>query len=106
MKLHESTSQSSLDSSNSNLLNEEVTQTILEEEEHGDNIEEKLNQDDNRKDEESDDADCRSEINRSLEESTNRKSSDSLIDSPVLDKASLHADTNPIFREVTVTGGE
>ena len=99
MKLQESTSQSSLDSSTSNLLNEEVSQTILEEEEQDDKFVK------DQKDLDSDDADSGTDFNRSLDENINRKSSDSLLDSPVIEKTSLHNDGNSIFREVTVTGG-
>ncbi|KAK5646018.1 hypothetical protein RI129_004482 [Pyrocoelia pectoralis] len=102
MKLQDSASQSSLESSTSNLLNEEISQTILEEEEQGEIIaEHKFTKDQI----DSDDADSGTDLNRSLDENINRKSSNSLLDSPVIEKTSLHNDGNSIFREVTVTGG-
>lgn len=85
------------------MLNDELSQTILEEEEQSEYNPEVEG---TPADEDSDEVDSTSDLNKSLDGNTNRKSSDSLIDSPVLDKASLHSDTNPIFREVTVTGGE
>ncbi|XP_031345623.1 5'-AMP-activated protein kinase subunit gamma-2 [Photinus pyralis] len=101
MKLYDSASQSSLESTTSNLLNEEVSQTILEEEEHGEtNLEDKFAKDPT----DSDDADSGTDFNRSLDESIDRKSGNSLLDSPVIEKASIHSDG--IFREVAVTGGE
>ncbi|KAF5282794.1 hypothetical protein FQR65_LT02791 [Abscondita terminalis] len=106
MKLQESTSQSSLDSSTSNLHNEEVSQTIMEEEEQGDvNSEDKCTRDLSKED--SDDADSGTDLNRSLEENISRKttSNNSLLDSPIKDKTSLHSDGNSVFREVAVTGG-
>ncbi|KAK4879544.1 hypothetical protein RN001_007690 [Aquatica leii] len=105
MKLHESTSQSSLDSSTSNLHNEEVSQTILEEEEHCEiNSEDKCVKDLTKED--SDDADSGTDLNRSLEENIDRNTtSNSLLDSPIKEKTSLRSDGNTVFREVTVTGG-
>lgn len=101
MKQLDATSQSSLNSSNSNLVSDEVTHTILEEEEVGEyNLEDKESEDGRVNDDENVQ---NADITRSLDD-CERNSDNHLIDSPVLEKAPLHSDT--IFREVTVSGGE
>ncbi|KAF5297712.1 hypothetical protein FQA39_LY12043 [Lamprigera yunnana] len=105
MKLIENASQNSLNSSSSNLHTEEVSQTILEEEEQSEVIsDDKCSKDNHTDDVDSEDEDSGTDLNRSLDENINRKSSSSLLDSPIKDKTSLHNEGNSVFREVTITG--
>ncbi|XP_025829905.1 5'-AMP-activated protein kinase subunit gamma-2 isoform X2 [Agrilus planipennis] len=83
----ESTTQSSFD--------QEIAETILEEEEHGEHAEVSVESSNN----------TTSNGNGLFANSNGSAARETIIDSPVLDKSSsLHAD--PILREVTVSGGE
>lgn len=77
-------------------ISEEITEAIPEEEEHA----EPNDLESNKIDENIFNTRITVDVNNKTDDSN-----DEMLDSPVLDKASL-SNENPIFREVTVSGGE